>query len=106
MRMDKWFSHGLSWKEIGELMKQYGKIKEARYSVLEGERLVCFELAMEDGLVGGCNLDPKDAEQLFARTRVSNISDLNGKVVEVYLTPRQIGHYSIVRGVSVNENLV
>jgi len=99
---DKWYSNGLKAEEAARLEKKYAKIEDPTYGLTDRCYLALqFSLRYEDG--GGTNwnlADAKDIKELFTRTKTSETSRLEGKVIETF------SDGTTLRGLSVNECLV
>ena len=102
----KWYSNKLPVEEVPLLDKLYAKIEDVKYDAPNprGVRPLRFELFLEDGWEQGLVLNTAgDINQLLTKTHSKKIAQLEGKVVEAYISHK--GLRQIV-SISVNENLV
>ena len=98
----KWYSNGLKDEEAKKLEKKYAKIENPTFGLTDRDYLALqFELQYEDcGTTSWCVSDQKDIKELFFRTKTSETSQLEGKVVETFCEG------NLLRGLSINENLI
>ncbi len=98
----KWYSDGLSHKEAEKINKAYAKIERPVYGISDRSQLALqFHLALENGRSTDWQLtDLDDIKQLLSRTKSYEVPRLEDKVVEVFT------HENMLRGISVNENLI
>ncbi len=99
---NKWYSNGLKDEEAKSLKKKYAKIENPTFGLTDRDYLALqFGLQYEDyGATFWSIADQKDIKELFARTKTYETSQLEGKVVEAFCDG------NILRGLSINENLI
>jgi len=104
---DKWYSNKITAEQAESLKKLYAKLKNVGYSNLDQPprvRPLHFSLCLEDGYSVTHILNKaSDIKQLLTKTHSKKIEELEGKIVEAYVSYRGI---RVLEGISVNENLV
>ncbi len=96
----EWYSNGLKAEEVKRLEKRYAKIKNPTFGLTDRDYLALkFELLYESGTETFWSLTTfEDIKELLWRTNISNISELEGKVIEAFVDG------NLLRGLSVNKN--
>jgi len=98
----KWYSDGLTAEEAEKLQKRYAKIEKPVYGVNDNDVLALkFSLSYENGNGTSWHLTkPTDIKALLIITKAYEVSELEGKVIEVFTDG------NLLRGLSVNESLI
>ena len=104
---DKWYSNGLTAEEAEKLHKSYAKIKKPIYGITDRDVLaLSFVLHFEDSTGTDFQLtSQEDIKELLIRTKSFEISRLDGRIVEAFRDGNG-GLSSLLKGLSVNENLI
>jgi hypothetical protein len=99
---NKWYSEGLTEKDVKSLEKRYAKIKRAEYGINERIGLsLTITLDLETGHSSFIiTNDQKDIYNLLKETRAINVNNLEGKIIETFLDR------NLIKTISVNENLI
>ena len=100
---NKWHSNGLKEKEAKKLNKKYARIASPIYGFLKDLESLGLEFILKDeeGQSTPTYLGKhEDIKQLLIETTSRNVSQLEGKIVEVYF------QNTMLKGISVNENLI
>ena len=99
---NKWYSNGLTAEEAAKLEHRYGKIGLAQYGLTDYQKLaLTLGISYDNGASTGWYLtNPEDIKNLLIETDCRIISQLEGKVIEAYVTN------GILQGISVNKNLI
>ena len=100
--MAKWYSNGLTEASAKDAEKNYAKIENPTYGITDRAILALqFTLKYASGGQTMWQLSrERDIREILTRTNSTDISELEGVVVEAYVRE------SLLRGLSVNENLV
>ena len=103
---NKWYSNKLTAEQAETLQKLYAKITDVQNNTVHSRNILAikFNLRFEDNWSACYLLDGAgEVRQLLNRTHSERVANLEGKVVEVYLTHSALKR---VAAISVNENLV
>lgn len=102
----KWYSNQLTPQMVEKMEYRYALIDESTFVLTDWQELaLSLGLTYDNGSHTGwymCNLD--DIKTLLILTETREISHLEGKVIEAYVDLG--GPVNMLRGISVNKNLI
>ncbi|MEK6908662.1 MAG: hypothetical protein AABX23_01270 [Nanoarchaeota archaeon] len=101
IQVDKWYSNGLTDEQVRKLTMEYARIEEPTFDFSHDWCRLQFKLKYKGYGEASWSLgDPKDIEELFARTNTCQPSQLEGKVVEAFCSG------NMLKGLSVDKDLI
>ena len=101
-KLNNWYSNGLNYSDVQKLHSEYAVILTPSYEICSEKALALkFTLRHAGGNTTDWKLDnKKDIYHLLSDTNAQKVSNLEGKVVEVFFYDRDI------KGMTVNKNLI
>lgn len=100
-----WYSHGLKYEEAQKLEKRYAKIGMAKFGLdNQGKLSLSLGLAYETGTSTALFMyDQKDIKNLLVETETTEISKLEGLIVEAFVDVKAMNGHGVFKGLSINK---
>lgn len=100
-----WYSHGLKYEEAQKLERRYAKIGMAKFGLDDQDKLaLSLGLDYETGSSTAFFIyDQEDIRNLLIETENSDVSKLEGLIVEAFVDVKAMNGHGVFRGLSINK---
>ena len=101
----EWYSHGLNYEEAKKLEKRYAKIGMAKFGLDNRNELsLNLGLAYENGTSTAFFMyNKEDIKNLLIETEISDISKLEGLIIEAFVDSNAMNGHGVFKGLSINK---